>query len=156
MPNRFAASDTQRNLFAAISEISHLVLAIKDQGPGEPISLNAHGRFFLFDKYWPDAPDQKHETLVAFSPDATIVLTNTTEPIVHLHVDWSVAKYALIRDRPMTLIGANKEIVLCREKDPKKRVLWFYFWNWDDVRPLNRWGKDWIDLEPPQIAQGHA
>lgn len=152
MPKRTIATDRQRELFAAISEVRHLVLGVKDRTEGEPISLNAHGRFYLFDKYWPNATEDRHETLLAYSPDGTLALTPSSEPLVHLHVDWTCIRYGLVRERERTLIGADKEIVLCTDQDPKSRVIWFYFWEWHDVWPLAAYRRDFFELG----ASAHA
>src|SRR5262245_31357411 len=104
MPERTVASERQRQFFAAIAKVNLLVFAMRERPSNDAASVNAHDRFILFDKYWTNADDKKHETMIAFCPQNSIEFTNTTEPLVHVHVDWRQLKWAGIRQRPMTLI----------------------------------------------------
>jgi len=147
MPNRAVASAKQREFFSSLSRAANLVLAMKDRAENDTASINAHGRFYLFDKYWPNADNAPHETLLAFSAGTSIELTDTAEPLVHVHVDWTQIRHVWIGQRTRTLIGADKEIVLCRDRDKQSRVIWFYIWKWDDWPDVARWKQEaWNDF----------
>ena len=76
-------------------------------------------------------------------------MADTGEPVVHLHVDWAAIRYVWIGARPSTLIGTDKEVALCREKDKESRVFWFNLRHWDDLPGMDRWPREeWIDLRP--------
>lgn len=153
MPLRNPASERQRDFFALLARAPHLVLSMPAAGAGDAASVNAHGRFQLLDLLWPGAEDLRNhdrETLVAFSSDSTVQMSETNEPLVHLHVDWSQVRFAWIGARPMTLIGTDKEIVLCTQQDKSSRVFWFNLRRWEDLPDSQRWPREtWIDLEAP-------
>jgi hypothetical protein len=153
MPIRIPASDKQRDFFDSISQMNALVLSMIDRPDNHIAAVNAHGRFVLFDKYWPGSQDSENsaqETLLAFAPLTNLVFADTGEPLVHVHIDWSAIRFAWIGPRPTTLIGTDKEIVLCREPDKASRVLWFHFRVWEDTSAFERWPREsFIDLEPP-------
>lgn len=153
MANRNPASEKQRDFFAFVARASHLVLSMRERSEHDAASVNAHGRFQLLDKLWPgseDARNHERETLLAFAHGATLEMADSDEPLVHLHVDWSQIRFAWMGDRPRTLIGTDKEIVLCTEKNKDSRVFWFNLKDWDVLPPTNRWARDcWIDLESP-------
>ena len=81
-------------------------------------------------------------------------MADTGEPLVHLHVDWSLIRYAWIGTRPPTLIGTDKEVVLCREKDKDSRVFWFNLRDWSDLSGMPQWPQgEWIALDAPDGPQ---
>jgi hypothetical protein len=153
MANRNPASETQRDFFAFLALAPHLILSMRESPAGDAASVNAHGRFQLLDKSWPGSEDpQNHdrETLLAFSTGGVIDMSDTDEPVVHLHVDWSLIRFAWIGARKPTLIGTDKEVVLCREKDKDSRVFWFNLRHWDELPPMTQWPiESWINLVPP-------
>jgi len=157
MPTRIPASRKQRDFFSSVSQMEELVLSMIDRPDDHVAAVNAHGRFVLFDKYWPGSEDpvnSAQETLIAFTPATTLELANTGEPLVHVHVDWSTIRYAWIGSRPATLIGTDKEIVLCKEPDKASRVVWFHFRLWEQAAPLDRWPREsFVDLEPRTRTQ---
>ena len=147
MPPRTTASPKQREIFAALSAAKYLVFAMKNRAEHESVSINAHGRFYLFDKCWLNAKDNKHETLIAFSDTEGIDLTPTSEPVVHFHVDWFQIQWVIACEREPLLIGADKEIVFCSERNPQSRLFWFYFHEWKDIVVYdNCFGREWIGL----------
>lgn len=152
MPRRNPASETQRDFFAGLAQAAHLVLSMRERPDNDAASVNAHGRFRLLDKLWPGSDDDRNherETLLAFSRDSGIDMADTGEPVVHLHVDWSAIRFVWIGARPATLIGTDKEVVLCREKDKESRVFWFNLHRWEDLPGMDRWPREeWIDLRP--------
>jgi hypothetical protein len=152
MANRNPASETQRDFFAFLACAPHLILSMRERADRDAASVNAHGRFQLLDKVWPgsgDAQNFERETLLAFSTHSVVDMADTDEPVVHLHVDWSLIRFAWIGDRAPTLIGTDKEVVLCRDKDKNSRVFWFNLRRWEDLPPMERWSREsWIDLDP--------
>lgn len=163
MPKQMCvASEKQREFFAALSKIDLLVLGmknlpdveqpreLKDWPSSDSVSINAHGRFFLFDKYWPEAKDRRHETLIAFSPSNKCELTDTGEPLVHFHVDWRQIKWANVDQPARTLIGADHQIVLSARQDLKWRCIWFYYSKPAAIAPLRKFADGWVDLQPLQ------
>jgi hypothetical protein len=158
MANRNPASETQRDFFAFLALAPHLILSMRESPEGDAASVNAHGRFQLMDKSWPGSEDpQNHarETLLAFSTGAAVDMGDTDEPLVHLHVDWSLIRFAWIGERKPTLIGTDKEVVLCREKDKNSRVFWFNLRQWSDLPHVDQWPiESWIELVPPAMKGG--
>ena len=154
MPKRNPASETQRNFFASIARAPQLILSLRERPENDAASVNAHGRFQLLDKLWPgteDAQNHERETLLAFSPNANVEMADTDEPLVHVHVDWSCVRYAWIGARPSTLIGTDKEVVLCRDQDKDSRIFWFNLRRWEDLPDMDRWPREtWIDLNAPR------
>jgi hypothetical protein len=157
MPRRIPASEKQRDFFAGLSRAPHLILSMRERPESDAASVNAHGRFQLLDVAWPgsaDAHNGERETLLAFAPRASFDMADTGEPLVHLHVDWSLIRYAWIGTRPPTLIGTNKEVVLCREKDKDSRVFWFNLRDWSDLSGMPQWPQgEWIALDAPEGPQ---
>lgn len=153
MPKRIPASERQRDLFAALAQAPHLVLSMRERPQDDAAAINAHGRFQLLDKVWPGSEDLENhdrETLLAFSSRAAIEMADTDEPLVHLHVDWSSIRFAWIGARAPTLIGTDKEVVLCRHKDTASRVFWFNLRRWEDLPGMQGWPREqWIDLQAP-------
>jgi hypothetical protein len=77
-------------------------------------------------------------------------MADTDEPAVHLHIDWSKVRFAWMGERPKTLIGTDKEIVLCTERNKDSRVFWFNLRGWEGLPETERWSREcWIDLESP-------
>jgi hypothetical protein len=153
MAERVPASERQRDFFAYLARAPELVLSMRERSENDAASVNAHGRFQLLDRLWPgsaDARNHERETLVAFSTGQSVGMSDTDEPLVHLHVDWSRIRFAWMGGRPRTLIGTDKEIVLCTDQDKDSRVFWFNLRRWDDLPESHRWPREsWIDLEPP-------
>jgi hypothetical protein len=156
MPNRNPASETQRDFFAFLARAPHLILSMAGTG-GDAAAVNAHGRFQLLDLLWPNTDDAKNhsrETVLAFTQGDRLEMADTSEPVVHCHVDWALVRFAWIGARPSTLIGTDKEVVLCAEKDKASRVLSFHVRRWEDLPELERWHREaWIDLEPPRAKE---
>lgn len=152
MANRNPASEKQRDFFGFLALAPHLILSMRESPNVDAASVNAHGRFQLLDKIWPgseDAKNHERETILAFSKGSDVEMGDTDEPLVHLHVDWSLVRYAWIGERKTTLIGTDKEVVLCREKNKESRVFWFNLRRWEDVPHFGKWPKEsWIELEP--------
>jgi hypothetical protein len=153
MPQRNPASEKQRDFFASLANAPNLILSMRERPEQDAASMNAHGRFQLLDKLWPGSADphnHERETLLAFHSGPELEMADTGEPLVHLHVDWSAIRYAWIGSRAPTLIGTDKEVVLCRERNKDSRVFWFNVRLWDDIIDLAGWPReDWIDLEAP-------
>ena len=153
MPLRVPASPKQRRFFQSISRLDNLILSMANRGTEHSAAVNAHGRFVLFDLYWPDSEDAANhpqETVLAFAPMASLTLADTGEPSVHVHVDWSAVRFAWIGRRPTTLIGTDKEIVLCRDRDKDSRVLGFHLRDWSELEHVSPWPREeFIDLDPP-------
>jgi hypothetical protein len=158
MANRNPASEKQRDFFAFLARAPHLVLSMRERSEHDAASVNAHGRFQLLDRLWPGSEDvQNHdrETLLAFAAGSTLEMADTDEPVVHLHVDWSRIKFAWMGERPKTLIGTDKEIVFCTDRNKESRVFWFNLRDWDGLPGADRWGREcWIDLESPAAKGG--
>jgi len=154
MPYRNPASEKQRDFFALLAHVPELILSLSAAGGRDAASVNAHGRFQLLDKLWPateDARNHDRETLLAFSEHSTLKLAVTDEPVVHLHVDWAMIRFAWIGARPKTLIGTDHEIVLCAEKDKGTRVFSFHLVQQEDLPEHERWPREtWIDLDAPR------
>jgi hypothetical protein len=139
-------SPSQQEFFTELSKLSDLVLALKRE---EVCSLNAHGRFRLVDKHWPQT--EKTETLVAFHPSTSEEPEKTAsgEPLVHLHVDWSQIHYCLILTRQLPLIKTEKEIVFATSENPDTRVFWFYAKETTELASLIKKHGTKIKLTPP-------
>jgi hypothetical protein len=156
MPNRNPPSERQRQFLAYLARSRELVLSMRDRSEADAAAVNAHGKFALIDMTWPDSADDTNhdwESLLAMSRGGRIDMADTDEPVVHVHVDWSAIRFAWIGARPRTLIGTDKEVVFCREKDKASRVFWFNLRHWDDLAPA-QWPKEtWIDLEAP-VSKG--
>ena len=152
MPIRVPASPKQRELFSAVAQADNMVLSMLDRPRDHVAAVNAHGRFVLIDKHWPGAEDGQNfaqETLIAVSMGNQLTFADTGEPSVHVHADWSAIRYAWIGSRPTTLIGTDKEIVFCTERDKATRVLWFHLWRWEQASALAAWPREeFIDLAP--------
>ena len=140
------ASQQQKDFFSEISSLPDLVLGVKRD---EVCSVNAHGRFRLYDKHW--IGHHKSETLIEFCPTSLKQpkMTETGEPLVHLHVDWRIVRFCLIEDRCLPLIGTKKEIVFAQSKSPKTRLFWFYSKNNLKLSALIKKHARTITLIPP-------
>lgn len=149
MPKRTTANKLQRELFEDISRMNKLALTTKVT---DSLSINIHGAFSLFDKFWLTAPDNKHETMLAMKEKG--LAKTKGEPAVHFHVDWNEIKWACIRPRYLELINTHYEIIFSCERNSASRKFWFYLRDGIDAQIfIAKWGSDWINLDEKYSAK---
>ncbi len=142
MPQRSIAQDKQREFFTDLSHMDAMALTTKN---GDSCALNIHGSFELFDKHWQTKDDSPNETMLALKQNTPT--PPTSEPAVHVHINWQEVKWARIQPRHLKLINTDYEIVLCYEQDSSTRIFWFYLREGIDTQLLRaKWGDDWISL----------
>ena len=141
------ASQKQKAFFSELEALPDLVLGLKH---AEACSVNVHTRFRLWDKAWPDG---HNETLLAFifgDAEEPPMTRSDSEPLVHVHVDWSNVKYCVVGDRTLPKIETTKELVFIGTPPAGLRAFAFYSKNTQELVDLiKRHGSTQIDLAAP-------
>ncbi len=153
MPLRSTAQYKQRQFFEDLSNMEAMALTTKNE---DSCAINIHGTFELFDKHWQTEEDLPNETMLSLKQDTPV--PPTSEPAVHMHINWKEVKWARIQPRHLKLINTDYEIVFCSEQNSSTRIFWFYLREGIDTQLLrSKWGDDWINLleENNVLADGN-